>query len=73
MLGDRFISDKLYKAHHMSSQFEQIIAKPMKIEYEDGLIALESNLWSELAIYSASRSTTLKSSTLSVEAIKQAT
>ena len=56
--------------------FEQVISKLMKIEYEDGLIALESSyLWAEPVICSISESicrplTTLRSATLNSEAIK---
>ena len=74
--GDRLITDKADKPQDRGSQFEQIISKLMKTEYEDGLIALESSyLWSEPAICSLSESiaqplTTLKSATLAGEAIK---
>ena len=60
----------------LGTQFEQIISRLMKIECEDGLIALESSyLWNEPVICSITEFinqplTTLKSTTLSNEAIK---
>lgn len=69
--------DKVDSAVERSATvFEQIISKLMKIEYDEGLIALESSyLWNEPVLCSINETitqplTTLKSTTLNDQALK---